>query len=222
MGLSPRVRGKHFSAIFSPLPRWSIPACAGEAGCRGLRLERSGVYPRVCGGSGYAYADLRVISGLSPRVRGKRRRPRQPDAPEGSIPACAGEAAEQLEFAMPGSVYPRVCGGSWRKEVTYSVDWGLSPRVRGKRAIDRMSLQEVWSIPACAGEAPASGGGSAPRAVYPACAGSVSRTRPGAWPRGLSPRVRGKLCPNCGLVVDVGSIPACAGEASPAQPGRAS
>ena len=50
------------------------------------------VYPRVCGGSPCWPPPLPTIRGLSPRVRGKRKRAALVDGLRGSIPACAGEA----------------------------------------------------------------------------------------------------------------------------------
>ena len=70
-GLSPRVRGKPFPVGFAAYAAWSIPACAGEAGCRWTTSSMSRVYPRVCGGSRLVPGMRRSPEGLSPRVRGK-------------------------------------------------------------------------------------------------------------------------------------------------------
>ena len=70
---------------------------------------------------------------------------------------------------------------------------GLSPRVRGKRALGMALSALEGSIPACAGETPA--GRPAP-----------------SWATGLSPRVRGKRALSVALSALEGSIPACAGE----------
>ena len=69
------------------------------------------------------------------------------------------------------------------------------------------------SIPACAGEPPATGGYGARTRVYPrVCGGTTPPSvliRTGA---GLSPRVRGNRKPYKAFVGRQGSIPACAGE----------
>ena len=90
-GLSPRVRGN--PAQMNPADGFvgSIPACAGEPPGAAVGISISKVYPRVCGGTGCLRRMCRDVRGLSPRVRGNRRRYRAPGRPQGSIPACAGE-----------------------------------------------------------------------------------------------------------------------------------
>ena len=69
----------------------SIPACAGEPPERDIGRYQAGVYPRVCGGTrGDASMHL-CAYGLSPRVRGNRRRRVARRMMLRSIPACAGE-----------------------------------------------------------------------------------------------------------------------------------
>ena len=74
---------------------------------------------------------IKVIKGLSPRVRGNP----LPNAPAsrwtGSIPACAGEPHAGAVAAISARVYPRVCGGTYSKSNTSAPASGLSPRVRG-------------------------------------------------------------------------------------------
>ena len=93
-GLSPRVRGKPIAADAAIGGGGSIPACAGEAGVGRWGLAVAGVYPRVCGGSSRYSGVGCWIPGLSPRVRGKPGVGLRVDALAGSIPACAGEAAQ--------------------------------------------------------------------------------------------------------------------------------
>ena len=111
LGLSPRVRGNHWRMSHVIEDARSIPACAGEP--RPLRLpERlTGVYPRVCwgtggvtAGTGFSWVYPRVcggtcrglstegwVVGLSPRVRGNPKLKTSMGTRLGSIPACAGE-----------------------------------------------------------------------------------------------------------------------------------
>ncbi len=95
MGLSPLVRGKPLQQAKFAGARGSIPACAGET-CRNQKVpHRIGVYPRLCGGNNVILQLPVIVQGLSPLVRGKRRRFVIDDGGPGSIPACAGETASR-------------------------------------------------------------------------------------------------------------------------------
>ena len=157
---------------------------------------------------------LRDLScGLSPRVRGNRRRLPGKAAAAGSIPACAGEPGIAEGIQRGGGVYPRVCGGTARQRIAGRGLRGLSPRVRGNLAMRRQHFLQVGSIPACAGEPWLRGDHGEPREVYPrVCGGTTDTDSASKTQEGLSPRVRGnpsrRLLPGvCGR-----SIPACAGE----------
>ena len=191
-GLSPRVRGNHALPRPGLEQQGSIPACAGEPPAVDRHSRRSGVYPRVCGGTnpkGYAPLVYRGLSprvrgtdaslaalssngGLSPRVRGNH----EPAAGQGSgyrsIPACAGEPCVTDVAPLTTAVYPRVCGGTHACCPTW-------------RALLR-------SIPACAGEPHGPPDSRGSPWVYPrVCGGTSRRESPKHTLRGLSPRVRG-------------------------------
>ena len=214
------MRGKPQSRGERNGKRRSIPACAGEAPAASAGRLTIPVYPRVCGGSLPRWADRQYDYGLSPRVRGKRPPIVGGHRPDGSIPACAGEARRRAGRCWCGRVYPRVCGGSMGLCIFQRRRYGLSPRVRGKHRPESLSRSRVRSIPACAGEAGLGLGSSRPAAVYPrVCGGSGVPGHHLTPCGGLSPRVRGKP-PGAGRQWRMfGSIPACAGEAAP--PGRA-
>ena len=151
-GLSPRVRGNPRILLVAGGGRRSIPACAGEPRPSGPSRGRTGVYPRVCGGTlGDVIRHLRT-KGLSPRVRGNRGCSRVSPRYGRSIPACAGEPGFRGLYVYPGWVYPRVCGGTLMLMLRDSPEKGLSPRVRGNhgRRTERDGVER--SIPACAGE----------------------------------------------------------------------
>ena len=158
-GLSPRVRGKLPAEPKRYQRTRSIPACAGEA--RGMRPRNApnAVYPRVCGGSAVGVAHHQALGGLSPRVRGKRRRADDVAGGRRSIPACAGEADSTPPARPRQKVYPRVCGGSVATRRGILTTYGLSPRVRGKRRANGVREEYRRSIPACAGEAENSANG---------------------------------------------------------------
>ena len=114
-------------------------------------------------------------------------------------------------------VYPRVCGGNGKVESYYSALEGLSPRVRGKPVVGQNIADEVWSIPACAGETRPPPATRPRSAVYPrVCGGNVYADAAAANAAGLSPRVRGKRCTFRYHNPIRRSIPACAGETWPA------
>ena len=113
-GLSPRVRGNRKDAKDAIDAVRSIPACAGEPRAAAWDRVRLGkVYPRVCGGTSQAKMATGSNAGLSPRVRGNHRRYALGRYGCGSIPACAGEPRPFARPADSGTVYPRVCGGTW-------------------------------------------------------------------------------------------------------------
>ena len=57
-----------------------------------------------------------------------------------------------MVWSDSAAVYPRVCGGTACFAPRVVQVCGLSPRVRGNRAICRYGYTEGRSIPACAGE----------------------------------------------------------------------
>ena len=80
-----------------------------------------------------------------------------------------------------------------------------------------LSMRSSRSIPACAGEPITQEGLPCATKVYPrVCGGTHVRISPESTPRGLSPRVRGNHHRQDGTQGGHGSIPACAGEPSPA------
>ena len=112
-GLSPRVRGNLLPTTPAPGRLRSIPACAGEPTTHSAPLLPATVYPRVCGGTMHARPLTLSLLGLSPRVRGNRRRRTSSVPLAGSIPACAGEPVRSIRGGGKRAVYPRVCGGTW-------------------------------------------------------------------------------------------------------------
>ena len=152
VGLSPRVRGNQRAAPGVLDGHRSIPACAGEPCHAATPSGGRTVYPRVCGGTGEVGRARCEICGLSPRVRGNRRVSSSKQRADRSIPACAGEPVWLSVNISTGAVYPRVCGGTWRRAWRYPYLRGLSPRVRGNRRVALTTVMPCGSIPACAGE----------------------------------------------------------------------
>ena len=217
VGLSPRVRGNPSEVDLEGERVGSIPACAGEPLRAFIRRPPSRVYPRVCGGTARPALHRESPGGLSPRVRGNLRNPGVPEHPAGSIPACAGEPGSSAGSRCPCWVYPRVCGGTAPPTGPPPRSRGLSPRVRGNLNEQHPHPDGLGSIPACAGEPRAHFLTLVTGRVYPRVCGGTSATFTNPKPlRGLSPRVRGNRHGGSALARWAGSIPACAGEPSPA------
>ena len=70
------------------------------------------VYPRVYGGNSVSTEAATVISGLSPRVRGKLELNVDGETRVWSIPACTGETTISIMSDNNTRVYPRVYGGN--------------------------------------------------------------------------------------------------------------
>ncbi len=151
--------------------------------------------------------------GLSPRVRGSQSLHVSLPLFGGSIPAGAGEPIRRVGHSTPARVYPRGCGGASGDMRTILAARGLSPRVRGSRAISENLGHADGSIPAGAGEPAERFARRQSGRVYPRGCGGASNES--AWlPRwsGLSPRVRGSQNRVVGRRGVTGSIPAGAGE----------
>ena len=212
-GLSPRVRGNLTPGDVAQGTDRSIPASAGEPGPWRLSGPASKVYPRECGGTRYDGLPVRVMAGLSPRVRGNRVRVDALPGERGSIPASAGEPCGTRQRWHPIEVYPRECGGTPLPPASPLCTEGLSPRVRGNQHGNKHGTPHRGSIPASAGEPTRRRRRGSGPGVYPReCGGTRHASRRSPNRRGLSPRVRGNR-----RLQDVaegrrGSIPASAGE----------
>ncbi len=130
-----------------------------------------------------------------------------------SIPACAGESCPWWGRCGWPEVYPRVCGGIHPRVRQRRRRPGLSPRVRGNRALPNYEWGSLRSIPACAGESPIGMGCYHRGGVYPrVCGGILGYTAFTGGNPGLSPRVRGNPVGTGQAAPARRSIPACAGE----------
>ena len=214
-GLSPRVRGNRMRRRAGTTRARSIPACAGEPEAFIFWPSFVKVYPRVCGGTLRYDPQTTPGLGLSPRVRGNHPELDLIPIPYGSIPACAGEPRSAAPRSCTSRVYPRVCGGTVARSCGTPGAAGLSPRVRGNRAVVSPRAARSGSIPACAGEpVPGSPCPSKP-GVYPrVCGGTRAGKAVPVEAGGLSPRVRGNRDTYLGHASRQRSIPACAGEPS--------
>ena len=151
--------------------------------------------------------------GLSPRGRGKPKPWTQSSQPRGSIPAWAGETGRPDSDKSDSEVYPRVGGGNAYRRRSFRRPQGLSPRGRGKPAVNPAAGRRPRSIPAWAGETPGQLRRRYPHTVYPRVGGgNFLLPVLASIFRGLSPRGRGKPAYCAAAAVHAGSIPAWAGE----------
>ena len=153
-GLSPRVRGIRRLQYAQRVRAGSIPACTGNPAESPPWRTSSMVYPRVYGESSRSALVACVVGGLSPRVRGILVGRDEHVPRGGSIPACTGNPYCTQASTYIVKVYPRVYGESASREPGPGMDNGLSPRVRGIRAVDHGSADGHGSIPACTGNPP--------------------------------------------------------------------
>ena len=197
----------------------SIPARAGEPRGAFSPPRSPRVYPRTCGGTHGRGQHGQPYQGLSPHVRGNRQGGLGRGKDLGSIPARAGEPPGRPRRGRSGWVYPRTCGGTNPISWSVLVVWGLSPHVRGNPLGADLVAEAGGSIPARAGEPGDMTTADDHRRVYPrTCGGTRSSHSVSTAPTGLSPHVRGnhELPPTVELLAR--SIPARAGEPSPARP----
>ena len=210
----PRVYGGTMACRASSyIPARSIPACTGEPGSAGWISTAIWVYPRVYGGTDPGYSNASGVTGLSPRVRGNPRCGCGATTPLRSIPACTGEPAATRPCMVLDPVYPRVYGGTTRRDTKTGQDSGLSPRVRGNLGSAYEDAEALRSIPACTGEPKQPPSRAQAQAVYPRVYGGTwIKKNKQAVAQGLSPRVRGNPARASRRLTVGRSIPACTGE----------
>ena len=137
----------------------------------------------------------------------------------GIIPACAGNTA--FLHIEPDSVgdHPRVCGEHYFLRYGIAIHRGSSPRVRGTHIQGGGAHVDSGIIPACAGNTlHTASKEQAPRDHPRVCGEHIMRSRALSTPVGSSPRVRGTQNVNRGDLVQVGIIPACAGNTGERHP----
>ncbi len=231
-GPSPRARGSLRPPQRAAAGGRSIPACAGLTTAPTRTDVPAAVHPRVRGAHPRQVRTGGAHHGPSPRARGSRRPAHRGVAHGRSIPACAGLTTGSIPGCPPPAVHPRVRGAHALCAHLTVVLPGPSPRARGSRAGGRLRSPGPRSIPACAGLTvvtvrcvrgaavhPRVRGAHSPwpltpHSMYgpsPRARGSRTTSRAHVCVCGPSPRARGS--PNhFGIsLLELRSIPACAG-----------
>ena len=156
---------------------------------------------------------MRLGTGSSPRVRGKRRRPRGGDLARRLIPARAGKTRTGRAPARASRAHPRACGENPRAHRTRPGGHGSSPRVRGKLQTSFSLIIGVRLIPARAGKTRESKAVPAGYWAHPrACGENIDCAYYPHGETGSSPRVRGKRGRCRRRPLHRGLIPARAGK----------
>ncbi len=156
-GSSPRVRGIRHPVEECPNPKRFIPAGAGNTSA--------------------VLAQAMAASGSSPRVRGIRNVVDARQVKLRFIPAGAGNTQSGIAPQMGHAVHPRGCGEYVGRVKEFLQKGGSSPRVRGIRTTDGVSIGKARFIPAGAGNTPEMGSSPVQEAVHPrGCGEYASRS----------------------------------------------
>ncbi len=189
------------------------PRLRGNRRCRMRPQPDSWGYPRDCGGTRGFMSSSARISGLSPRLRGNQMKSPLSSIRRRAIPAIAGEPLWRRSCCHCLRGYPRDCGGTVACTSARNRTTGLSPRLRGNLGGFRYDLDVAGAIPAIAGEPRKTRACKLLPRGYPRDCGGTRRLRPSVTPAlGLSPRLRGNRDAQRLRSVDLGAIPAIAGE----------
>ena len=193
-GSSPRVRGKPSPTATTRARGRIIPARAGQTSPCCPHAIGSSDHPRACGANFSFVCSNVMLPGSSPRVRGKRLLAFFVMTGCRIIPARAGQTSRPCSLPRISSDHPRACGANIELGFYGVLYCGSSPRVRGKRWIQRQSRQIKRIIPARAGQTPCACRGLGQAPDHPrACGANPVRHRRQLAQSGSSPRVRGKL-----------------------------
>ena len=159
---------------------------------------------------------MKIVSGTSPRARGKPRYAGELCEMGGNIPACAGKTECSIDRAGEAGEHPRVRGENFCRSMSYSCYLGTSPRARGKRATGGNDGGRGRNIPACAGKTFIDLTSRFNRQEHPRVRGENWRLKDELQRlQGTSPRARGKLPSTASSRSRKRNIPACAGKTVP-------
>ncbi|KAB7789963.1 hypothetical protein F7D09_1513 [Bifidobacterium leontopitheci] len=214
-GSSPRMRGTLRQVRIPEVRLGIIPAYAGNTRSRYPAGYGYRDHPRVCGEHRETVLLAAGRQGSSPRMRGTPQLVDDADRRQGIIPAYAGNTLLLWHRQPLTRDHPRVCGEHVLSAIKGVFDTGSSPRMRGTQNLISHASHNVGIIPAYAGNTiqgafQALGWGDHPRVCGEHKAGVAGR-RP-CW--GSSPRMRGTRREVELRTLDLGIIPAYAGNTS--------
>ncbi len=150
-GRSPRGRGRPLPQLGQRRGQGTIPARAGTTTPTRKSSWRWADDPRAGGDDLTAAEIVHVVSGRSPRGRGRRAPGPRGRRPVGTIPARAGTTT-WTGCAPPGCADdPRAGGDDATGWIKGAWDGGRSPRGRGRRSPSTSTSRRHGTIPARAG-----------------------------------------------------------------------
>ena len=212
-GLSPLARGNHGDDDGSRVRRGPIPARAGQPITLSVDSMLSRAYPRSRGATTAFARCAPACSGLSPLARGNQQHDPGHLGLLGPIPARAGQPAAEVRHARHVGAYPRSRGATSKGSSRRSACSGLSPLARGNRCALALASQDDGPIPARAGQPAAKDLLAAYGRAYPRSRGAtMSETQSQRDDLGLSPLARGNPRDDLRATVNLGPIPARAGQ----------
>ena len=112
VGSSPRMRGKLSSEAAARRADRIIPAHAGQTSRSASGATGTTDHPRACGANGYGWRWAALLSGSSPRMRGKLRVGVRRGAGTRIIPAHAGQTWRRMFPNASTPDHPRACGAN--------------------------------------------------------------------------------------------------------------
>ena len=151
-GSPPRVRGKERQDGTFASASGITPACAGKSIASPFSFTLLQDHPRVCGEKPFLAAELALMTGSPPRVRGKAFMKRYFSSYGGITPACAGKRSPSTTQRSSHGDHPRVCGEKTTICCCCATPLGSPPRVRGKDGAPADVIAGFGITPACAGK----------------------------------------------------------------------
>ena len=214
-GSPPRVRGKERQDGTFASASGITPACAGKSIASPFSFTLLQDHPRVCGEKPFLAAELALMTGSPPRVRGKAFMKRYFSSYGGITPACAGKSGGYPNHHHGDWDHPRVCGEKPYSSLPYTAPSGSPPRVRGKGIAATCVSRSPGITPACAGKRSPSTTQRSSHGDHPrVCGEKTTICCCCATPLGSPPRVRGKDGAPADVIAGFGITPACAGKRS--------
>ena len=187
------MRGKLTTRISRSTTCWNIPAHAGKTSARSSPAVDSQEHPRACGENSLCITGALLMTGTSPRMRGKQGGNAGGQATYRNIPAHAGKTMAPPAMETREVEHPRACGENTFPIIYWLAVAGTSPRMRGKPELHEKGVILQRNIPAHAGKTHSSCHGFTDRSEHPrACGENTHRRMLLLSIGGTSPRMRGK------------------------------